>query len=581
VVGRQLQEKEVGGLGRILWRVGEGCARFRAPVLGIRSVCLVIFYRLAIPSDSEPVLRDQAQDAKKLPVRLTELIRHYPYTSKTTTSANTTPAAPEPYTFLPKPRFTSRSYPAVFIRIKTERTSSDRQQPIPVKIVEEALSAKMDGDGGEYAAFWEDVKKRASHDEEEDADADAATKEKKTISLNRILADETIRILSSVAVPPDSTIVGVGPTSPTISIFTTDSQRRYPYRRRSFSLSDTPLDALMEDGPDNGGASSGAAENPAASSALALPTNSNDWNMFSSAGFGESATGGALAASLVKVEEASSRKSTSQSTKGPTAPNARKSIQVPEAAPRPKTPTPPTPPVKAVAESTISSPTLVQLDEAFIDFWADSLADPVLTTAWPSFVVCQLKSSPSSNTSAPQWLIIEQTFYTPQAPPPSPSREPFPRATSPSPSQQSFPSKMRFGRRTSASSTTTTGAAGGRKRFSIFNTERKISFGKRAGELDPSAVGKMGEKEVPKEVINGKDSTTGKTLVVLPVNAAPEKKPRPVSSPPPARETADTTKTVPGLGVLPVVAPPAAAAEPAPAKVADEHVANGSGMDPI
>ncbi|KAN0115829.1 hypothetical protein V8E52_006538 [Russula decolorans] len=63
----------------------------------------------------------------------------------------------------------------------------------------------------------------------------------------------------------------------------------------------------------------------------------------------------------------------------------------------------------------------VNLDEAFIDFWANSLLDPVLKH-WPCFVICQLKPLPPASTSAsptPTWLVIEQrlTCVVPAAPP--------------------------------------------------------------------------------------------------------------------------------------------------------------------
>jgi len=105
----------------------------------------------------------------------------------------------------------------------------------------------------------------------------------------------------------------------------------------------------------------------------------------------------------------------------------------------------------------------VKLNEAFVDFWADALLDPI-SKPWLRFVLCQLKPLPSvvaSPTPTPTWLIIEQRFmrHTPAQPPKeeveAPTTPPRPRASSPRPSLRaetsrlsaafSFSPKMRFG----------------------------------------------------------------------------------------------------------------------------------------
>jgi hypothetical protein len=105
----------------------------------------------------------------------------------------------------------------------------------------------------------------------------------------------------------------------------------------------------------------------------------------------------------------------------------------------------------------------VKLNEAFVDFWADALLDPI-SKPWLRFVLCQLKPLPSVVTSpnpTPTWLIIEQRFVrhapalTPKEEVEPPITPPRPRASSPRPSLRaetsrlsaafSFSPKMRFG----------------------------------------------------------------------------------------------------------------------------------------
>ncbi|KAF8213420.1 hypothetical protein K438DRAFT_1564702, partial [Mycena galopus ATCC 62051] len=63
---------------------------------------------------------------------------------------------------------------------------------------------------------------------------------------------------------------------------------------------------------------------------------------------------------------------------------------------------------------------LVELDEAFIDFWSDALLDPI-SADWPGFVICKIKSSVPAVNGADNkrigWLIIEQRFASPKPAP--------------------------------------------------------------------------------------------------------------------------------------------------------------------
>ena len=72
---------------------------------------------------------------------------------------------------------------------------------------------------------------------------------------------------------------------------------------------------------------------------------------------------------------------------------------------------------------------IIQFDEAFIDFWSDSLLDPI-TSQWPAFIICKFKSTlmpkltyGTAEEGKPQktlkWLILEQVYMV-KLPPPSP-----------------------------------------------------------------------------------------------------------------------------------------------------------------
>jgi len=64
---------------------------------------------------------------------------------------------------------------------------------------------------------------------------------------------------------------------------------------------------------------------------------------------------------------------------------------------------------------------VVEIDEAFIEFWVDALLDPVAST-WHKFIVCKLRPSVSELTIEQkhvQYVVVEQVFVpkpTPQVP---------------------------------------------------------------------------------------------------------------------------------------------------------------------
>lgn len=141
-------------------------------------------------------------------------------------------------------------------------------------------------------------------------------------------------------------------------------------------------------------------------------------------------------------------------------------------------------PEPSIVETKVTSVHMVQIDEAFIDFWSDAIVDPI-SANWPTFVLCGLKETPSAEQPI-RWLVIEQA-YSRQQPPRNPSPDGR-RGRSPRPSFKSDISGFRINSVLSSA----------RKRLSVFS--------KSATDLDPKksggktlSTGELGEILVEEE----------------------------------------------------------------------------------
>ena len=78
-----------------------------------------------------------------MPLRLTELVMGYPYHSRSP-SADTTPAADDD--LLPRPRFSTRQYSALFVRVETELPDAKaaKPKPHPLRLVSDALKSEVE-----------------------------------------------------------------------------------------------------------------------------------------------------------------------------------------------------------------------------------------------------------------------------------------------------------------------------------------------------------------------------------------------------------------------------------------------------
>lgn len=436
----------------------------------------------------------------KMPIRLSEMVKHYPYGTPPSTEDG------ENLPFLTQPRFSTRRYDALFVRIDTELPAINSPRPPrkhPLHLIFEAVKATAAPDTNlpeDVLSVWEDIKTHTVEDKQYDTvegEQDDTVEGEQDISppnLSKILDDESLRILklvpgAEVMPPVVQATETIPPTSPVVV-------RAQPSRRRSSSL-----------GPANQHSANGTSRD-----GTVPPT---DWADFSKLGFGESTLGPDLNLTLADNDvEVTSPKATS-----PVAAtwSKRRRASSPGRGRRSSMDNPRTEDEqrgRSGADILQNSPTrlahvgTVKIDEAFVDFWSDALLDPIASD-WPSFVVCQLKPS--------LWkynlLVIEQTFTRPEPPPlpPIPQFESTRRASSPRPSLA--PSSR--GRRSFNFSPTI-------KRFSFFSTHNTS-----VTDVTSKTAGKKGASKA-----STKTPRIGEMGEILPEDSAPVSAAKPVSSKP-------------------------------------------------
>jgi hypothetical protein len=243
--------------------------------------------------------------------------------------------------------------------------------------------------------------------------------------LSNIFADETIRFLSLVS---DG---GKGKEkeakSPTFSLLPL-SPPTSPIKR-SFSAEDEPSTSTAAVEP----AHSKFATDPVSATPISPLAIGSDWAQFSSSGFLDTTPGIVpLVSTLFDTDiektvppdppvQTLSRKSSKRAK--------RKSVDVSGFTTRASSAGPTTSTEGEESGPTVKATNLeiIQFDEAFIDFWSDSLLDPI-TSTWPTFIICKFKSTlvpqltyGKAEEGKPEktlkWLILEQV-YTVRPPPP-------------------------------------------------------------------------------------------------------------------------------------------------------------------
>ncbi|KAI0298969.1 hypothetical protein B0F90DRAFT_1729691 [Multifurca ochricompacta] len=357
-------------------------------------------------------------DAHRMPRRLTELVEHYPYPRGVEVLEDN---------LWPRSRFSTRDYDALFVRLDTEYTGVLKPRSHPLRLIADALRSQSATESAtsEDSDLWETIKKASLASDTLESTSDTAPTEPIPVFSN-VFSDETIRLFSLIPVDASNK----DKTTPTFALHSPIS----PGRPRSFSLPESPRSPFQ-------------VEQGRASTFVHTHT-PTDWLQFSSQGFGTTPGTRDLVATLWDNDvEVTTPPSMSLSRKSSRRAHSRRSsVDSPSA----QTPVLPLPAVSAPLTSKTTLIAKVKVDEAFIDFWADALLDPI-SKPWPRFVLCQLKPLPfavASTTPALTWLVIEQRFVRPASAPPSkeevegPTAQPRLRASSPRPSSRVESSRL-------------------------------------------------------------------------------------------------------------------------------------------
>ncbi|KIP06575.1 hypothetical protein PHLGIDRAFT_452814 [Phlebiopsis gigantea 11061_1 CR5-6] len=344
-------------------------------------------------------IREEAE-ASKMPLRLSELVKQYPYLTAHEKDAS---GAADDLPYLPIPRFSTRPRDAIFVRVDTLLPSPTTLRPVkdhPLHFISEALKTAAPADAfasEEVRALWEEIKAKASEGADDTPSADPV--------LSKILDDESLRLLTLIPGGTPNTSAAssplYNPSSPSSPTLLAPESSRL----RSSSVG-TPT------GNGKATSSNGHGKMPTTSSL-------SSWADFSTAGFGESALDKTLTLSISDDVETTQPQRQAARAKSPLR-GRRSSVDNPS----PLAPSNDT--SEARHQWTLKRVDLVQVDESFFDFWNDALLDPI-ATSWPAFAVCQLKGLRTSV------LIVEQT-YTYPAPEPARPEPTTRRAASPPPS---------------------------------------------------------------------------------------------------------------------------------------------------
>ncbi|PFH49283.1 hypothetical protein AMATHDRAFT_48836 [Amanita thiersii Skay4041] len=452
---------------------------------------------------------------QRMPTRLMELVQKYPYG---TTSPDDN--------LLPRPRFSTRQYEAVLVRLETTVACQKRRHN-PSQLILDAFEAEITTDSQEFKGLWEKIKAIGTDTTSEPSPGGAP-------GFGRVFADETIRFLSLLPVESASP-----PASPTYGFFNKGNGNVTTTRRRSLSLNDKEPATTAPAGTGNGSAAvrhSKAGTEPVKPTTPRPPSaaGNTDWAKFSSVGFSESsALGTRLASTLFdKDVEITAPLPQSPSKRSRIPIPIRKSLETLRASNAGTTASqePPKEDQTQPASSKVALFSLVQLDEAFIDFWSDALTDSI-SSNWPSFVICKLKPSVDGLNTASgkkiEWLVIERSYLKPTLPASASSdaAEFSHRATSPRPSVRSdntFASaKKRFSFFSSASRTSLDkrlGGVTGRKKAGSVSSVVK-SGSKNAASAKVSEMGEVLKEEDEREKEKEKDVVKGRT----PSSSSPKK----------------------------------------------------------
>jgi len=267
--------------------------------------------------------------------------------------------------FLPRPKFTTRRQTALFVRVSTVWKDQTTYRSHPIQLLQDALRADVDKENSpnELLAVWDALKAHA----DQDIPAGEGTPTAVTLTLSALLTEDAIRLFTSPS--------GEGGA--------------FPSPPPPVALSETSLLLRQPESPGTSRAPS-------------------DWDGFTSAGFGfmdgpniglqdyapppaSTLPGKTKRRSLELGRRGSLDAKGGKPSRRSTANSAGEPVHAA------------TPTTTATTRSSIMSETVAStllLDEALIDGWADTLTDPVISDAWPTFVLYHLKTPLADPTAA-------------------------------------------------------------------------------------------------------------------------------------------------------------------------------------
>jgi hypothetical protein len=280
--------------------------------------------------------------------------------------------------FLPRPKFTTRRQTALFVRVSSVSKDKTTYRNHPLQLLQDALRADVDKENSpnDLLDVWDELKAQL----DQDIAPEEGTPTAVTLTISSLLTEDAIRLLTSAS-------EGAAFQSPAPPV----------------ALSETSLPLRQPE-------SAGTSRAP------------SDWDGFTDAGFGFM-DGPNLAGGLQdyappptstlpsKTKRRSLELGRRASLGGKPAAHATAHGAAEPGATKP-----------SIMSETVASTLL--LDEALIDGWADTLTDPVISSAWPTFVLYHLKTPIADPTAAANesetreqdpatigWLVIET--YTP------------------------------------------------------------------------------------------------------------------------------------------------------------------------
>ncbi|KAJ4482350.1 hypothetical protein J3R30DRAFT_2160573 [Lentinula aciculospora] len=465
----------------------------------------------------------------RMPKRLVELVKRYPYSGNAQSSTE--------HDLLPRPRFSTRRFDALFVHIDTESPlSALKASKLSLQMIADALNAITPSTDAPPYSIWRRVQQISTAGDEDILYSPSVGK---FPGVGRVLSEETLGILSLLAEDEFQRETSINFVSRANASKEDD---RSGAGKRSTSTSSHVRQLLIS--------SDTATIQQPSSNSLGLNL---DWNSFSSSGFSQSSPLlTPLAETLLESKDSEvtspsvtpSRKGSKKSAKAPPH-QSRRSLDVLPPITIPATfgigtqlqndPTT-TSGVPANTSSRVIKVELIPLDEAFIDFWNDSLLDPITDIeAWPKFVVCRLKTSvvldiESRQGKKVEWMVVEQQFVktTPKLPsaaqsPTSQSADTIGTTEGPATTVESSSSPRSPAKRASSPRPSLSSVNASVKRFSFWGGSKKDKSDKQ--DSSPTArkkktkevrVGEMGEilaDEVPK---SPKAASPSKKVVEVP-----------------------------------------------------------------